>query len=62
MPLRVSPGNGVDSLAEAGEAGQGEGKFGGHEGTDVGQLWEDRRVQRGRDPRPLEVLGQGQGM
>lgn len=35
----LHPGVGVSSLPGAEEVGQGEGNVGGHEGTDVAQMW-----------------------
>ena len=39
-----------------------EEKVAGHEGTNGAQLWKDRRIQRGRNPGPPEVLGKRQGL
>lgn len=58
----LHPGVGVSSLAGVEEVGQGEGNVGGHEGTDVGQMWVGRRVPSGRNLGPWEVLEQGRSM
>lgn len=50
----------MSSLAGV-EVGQREGKVGGHEETDMGQMWVNRRVLSGRNPGPPEVLGGGPG-
>lgn len=41
----LHPGVEVSSLAGVEEVGQGEGNVGGHEGTDVGRIWEGGRAQ-----------------